>query len=187
MGWFTLLGFGLVGFVLIHFFQDQNWLDLLFHGHAVIYQISFGVVFGLLIALTLLLLIELPLFQDTQDFFVDLIGPVQLSIPAIVFISFCAGFGEELFFRGAIQYWLGIWITAILFVLLHGYIQPKNWKMSVFGVLLIVASASFGYLTTHVGLLSAMVAHTVYDITMFIKINQYHKHSMATRLGHHSL
>ena len=187
MGLFTLLGFGLAGFALIQFVQHQDWTILLLQNTPVWYQIVLGVIIGLIITLVLLLIIELPWFNNMRHFFVELIGPIHLGLPAIAFISICAGIGEELFFRGAVQYWLGIWITAILFVLLHGYINPKNWRMSVYGSMLIIASAAFGYLAEHVGLLSAMIAHTIYDVVMFTKISQYHKLEMADNSNHQNL
>ena len=186
MGWLTLLGFGVVGFILIHFVQGRDWMELLFRDYHLGYQLSLGIILGLLIAKILLLIVELPGFADMRHYFVELIGPIDLSLPLIVFISFCAGFGEELFFRGAIQHWLGLWITAVLFVLLHGYIQPKNWKLSVYGILLILASAAFGYMTVHIGLVSAMVAHATYDVVMFRKINQFYRSEKEQAPNHQS-
>ncbi|MBK7566807.1 MAG: CPBP family intramembrane metalloprotease [Bacteroidetes bacterium] len=43
----------------------------------------------------------------------------------MLFLSFCAGVGEELLFRGAIQPWLGIWLTALLFIF-YTDLNPKD-------------------------------------------------------------
>ena len=172
MGWITLLVFGAIGFVLIHFVQKRDLLDLLLLNSSVWQQVLIGTLLGVLITQLISIVVDIPWFYESKKHFVDLIGPVGLSLPAIVFVSFCAGFGEELFFRGALQYWLGIWITAILFVVLHGYIHLKDLKLSIYGAMLIIGSACFGYMADYIGLLSAMVAHTIYDIIMFIKIKK---------------
>ena len=47
---------------------------------------------------------------------------------------------------------------------------PKDWRISVYGVFMTVAAAGFGYLTIKVGLLSAMVAHSVVDIYLLAQL-----------------
>jgi membrane protease YdiL (CAAX protease family) len=96
-----------------------------------------------------------------------LIAKFGLGWNEILFVSFCAGFGEELLFRGSLQYLLGIWTTAIIFVALHGYINPRDWRISVYGLFMTLAIASLGYATEHIGIWSAVVAHTIIDIILF--------------------
>ena len=177
MGWFTLFGFGIVGYALIHFWQKQDFLNILLLDEPVWFHIVFGAIIGALITQIISLIIDISWFENMRNYFVDLIGPIQLPLSSIVFVSFCAGVGEEIFFRGALQFWIGIWLTSIVFVALHGYVNPKNIKMTIYGLLLIVASAGFGYLADYVGLLSAIVAHILYDIIMFCKLNSYYKES----------
>ena len=75
--------------------------------------------------------------------------------------------GEELLFRGAIQYWLGIWLTAILFVAIHGYLNPKNWKLSIYGVFMTFAIVGIGYFFEYFGIITAMSAHFMIDVYLF--------------------
>ena len=77
------------------------------------------------------------------------------------FISCCAGVGEELLFRGAVQYWLGVPLTAIIFVALHGYLNPRNARVSVYGAYLVLCMWGFGLIVDRMGLLPAMVAHVL--------------------------
>ena len=44
---------------------------------------------------------------------------------------------EELLFRAGVQHYMGWWITAILFVALHGYLNPFNWRFSVYGLIVL--------------------------------------------------
>lgn len=107
------------------------------------------------------------MLQNTRKFFSGLIGQLNLRFIDILFISFCAGAGEEILFRGAIQPYLGVWITAILFVALHGYINPFNWRISIYGILMCLIIAGIGYLNDHVGLTSAIAAHFMIDVYLF--------------------
>ena len=54
-----------------------------------------------------------------------------------LFISFCAGFGEEILFRTGMQHYLGILITSIFFVAIHGYLNPFNWRYSLYGLIVL--------------------------------------------------
>lgn len=85
----------------------------------------------------------------------------------VVFYSFCAGVGEEILFRGVIQHYILLWPTAIIFVLIHGYLNLKDKTMFIYGVFLIFVSASFGYLHKFLGIYAAISAHFIYDVIMF--------------------
>jgi len=65
-----------------------------------------------------------------------------------------------------IQPLLGIWITSIIFVGLHGYFKFKSARHIIFGVLMFGLSMGLGYLFEEAGLIAAMVAHAVYDLIM---------------------
>lgn len=92
-----------------------------------------------------------------------------MTYPLIIFVSLCAGIGEEIFFRGIIQPYLGIVVTAIIFVAIHGYLNPKNLKITVYGVYMVFAIMLLGYLTDKFGLITAITAHTVIDVVLLIK------------------
>jgi len=90
----------------------------------------------------------------------------RISIAAIIFISICAGVGEELLFRGGLQTLLSdflplpvaILVASALFALIH-FAQPLN------SALIFIIGCLFGvvYWTTG-SLLTVILAHTVYDI-----------------------
>ena len=89
-----------------------------------------------------------------------------LSLRAIVFVSLCAGIGEEAFFRGAMQTLLGdvlpmpvaLALASALFALIH-FAQP------FISALIFVIGCLFGVVYWQTGsLLTVMVAHAVYDV-----------------------
>jgi membrane protease YdiL (CAAX protease family) len=102
----------------------------------------------------------------------NLIRSLNLTLPTIILVSFAAGIGEELFFRGAVQHYLGIWITAILFIAIHGYLDPTSWRISLYGALMTLIIALLGYMKIKIGLISSMMAHTVIDILLFYKLSR---------------
>lgn len=90
----------------------------------------------------------------------------RISLLAIIFISICAGVGEEALFRGGLQTLLGdylplpvaILVASALFALIH-FAQPFN------SVLIFVIGCLFGVVYWATGsLLTVILAHTVYDI-----------------------
>lgn len=108
-----------------------------------------------------------PLTPIAEDFPVvrALLG-AQIPLPVVLIVSASAGIFEELFFRGVLQPILGLWPTAVLFVLLHGYVQWASWRHLLFTALVILLSAGLGYLAREVALSAAMLAHAVYDVAM---------------------
>lgn len=167
----TLVGFGLGGWLIIKYLQDASLQTLLMGKTGVGYQALIGAVYGLGTALLGWRIVELPFFKPTMRFFVDLIKSLELSFVEIIFLSFCAGVGEEIFFRGAIQPYLGIWITSVLFVAMHGYLNPFNLKISLYGLFMTLIIVGLGYMTVNLGLLSAIVAHTCIDIVLLYKLS----------------
>lgn len=169
----TLVGFGLLGWMLAHFMLNISLKGLFFSNSSLLSQLVIGLIYGMLAAFIGWFVVKSRFLQSTLTFFVNLIQPLKLTIVEIVFISFCAGVGEELFFRGTIQPILGIWLTAILFVALHGYLNPFNLRITVYGIFMTVIIAGMGYLTIRLGLVTAMMAHMVVDILLLYKLSHY--------------
>ena len=94
----------------------------------------------------------------------------RLTYHELIWFSICAGVGEEILFRAGIQPYIGIWLTAFIFIALHGYIYQIKGPVIVFAIAMITMSAGLGYLFAYIGLLSAIVAHTVIDVIGFSRI-----------------
>lgn len=167
LSWLTLLGMSAIGVLLINYLQNRVAEQVLVGGKAYYIQGLSGVFFGSLSALLAVALINGKRFKSVRVFFQHLMQDMNPSLVNILFYSFCASVGEEILFRAGIQPIIGIWPAAILFVLLHGYINPANINLTIYGSVLIIICAGFGYLFRYFGLLSAVTAHFVYDVAMF--------------------
>lgn len=167
----TLIVLGGAGMALIPWSRDTS-ITVFFAGDTAWYhQLLIGAVFGFITARAGWGIVELPFMTETRIFFVDIIKPLRLSWPEILFVSVCAGIGEEILFRGAAQPFLGIWTTAIIFVLLHGYLNPFNISMSIYGIYMTVVIGVIGYLTEYFGIFTAIVAHTVIDVYLLYELS----------------
>lgn len=91
--------------------------------------------------------------RDLNASFRDLLGP--LGGGEILILSLASSIGEELLFRGALLGWLGIWLQAVIFALLH--VGPKKrflpWTISAF-----VLAVAFAELAVRTGNLGAPIA-----------------------------
>ena len=168
----TLLGFGVAGWLIIKYLHSISPIVYLVGNTDIGLQLLVGVIYGSGSALFGWKIVELPYLKPTLKFFSALIRPLKLNVLEIIFISLCAGIGEEFFFRGAIQPYLGVWITSILFVAMHGYLNPFNLRISLYGLFMTLIIAGMGYLTIKLGLLSAVIAHTCVDIILLYKLSQ---------------
>ncbi len=104
-----------------------------------------------------------PHIQDQHS----LVKGLKLTFFDCIFLAFCAGFGEEMLFRQGIQPWLGPWITSVLFVAVHGYLHPKKWNVTKYGlmVLLFIVLLSLG--KTQFGIWFCIAGHFAYDFVLF--------------------
>jgi len=186
---FTLFGFSAIGAVLIVLGQGIDLRTVFRSGASLKWQVITGLLFGMAISAMGLVLVKLPFLQSVSDYFDDLFTRLELTIHDIVFYSFCAGVGEEMLFRGGFQPLFmqvpmpifGIVITALVFVLAHGYINPRNWRMSLYGIYLIIASVGLGVLFYEWGIVSAIIAHFIYDLIMFAYLLFFKRRNSASR------
>ncbi|PCJ89114.1 MAG: CPBP family intramembrane metalloprotease [Flavobacteriales bacterium] len=172
LGLFTLIGFSLIGALIIKYGIGTSFGSVFQHGIAWYFQILIGLVYGFVGAWLGWKIIKSKLLIQTREFYRNILKDLELNIHEIIFISFCAGVGEEILFRGAIQYYLGIWLTAIIFVAIHGYLNPKNWKLSIYGAFMTVVIAGMGWMFEEIGLLSAISAHFAIDAYLLKKLTE---------------
>jgi uncharacterized protein len=170
LGLSTILVFGLGGVLIIEYAHDANFIDILGRGWDIRWQITVGVLYGLISAGICLLIINSNFFKKERDYYAKMVSKFDLNYPSIIFVSLCAGIGEEIFFRAAIQPMIGIWLTALIFVFIHGYLNPRNWRISVYGTVMVVIMAGIGYLYEYTGIFTIMTAHTVIDIILFTRL-----------------
>lgn len=170
LGFLTLLAFPAVGFVAWYFIEKSNPFDLLVWHTFFALPTLYGLAVGLFFAALFLWMFSSPVFKQELRRQRVLISSMNLSNFDRVFLSLCAGVGEELLFRACIQQWLGIWITSILFVAIHGYLNPKNWKLSLYGLSLLPFILLLAYGYEYLGFWFSVAAHFSYDLLLFWKI-----------------
>ncbi len=104
-----------------------------------LYPLAVGLGVGLAMVVVCRLLARwLPAVRKLEEGFRGLLGPMTLW--EVLLAAAASGVAEEIFFRGALQPLLGLWVTSAIFALLH--LGPseafKVWPVMAFvaGVLL---------------------------------------------------
>jgi membrane protease YdiL (CAAX protease family) len=90
-----------------------------------------------------------------------------------VWISICAAIGEEMLFRAALQPLLGLWVTSVVFLVVHTPVYRFRrldratlvQAVGVFGT-----SVVLGLVFQYVGLLAAMLVHAWIDIVGLVVV-----------------
>ncbi|MDZ7757073.1 MAG: CPBP family intramembrane glutamic endopeptidase [Rhodohalobacter sp.] len=154
--------------ILIYIFHEDGFREIFEHGYSITVQIAIGISAGIAAALVVMYLSSRSPIADVLDDFAlfRVIANTKFSPFDRVQISLFAGAGEEILFRGAIQPILGIWITSIIFIAIHGYFKFKSAGHILFGLMLFSLSMMLGFLYEFSGLISAMAAHAIYDLVM---------------------
>lgn len=147
---------GIVGFLIAAGRGDPDLYRL--GGSPEAWQLGAGPVAGALLGLAVVGLTRVATrhFQWARDLhssFHDLLGP--LTGREIVILALASSIGEELLFRGALLPWVGVWVQAIIFALLH--IGPGRrflpWTLSA-----LVLGLAFGWLARWTGNLGGPIA-----------------------------
>ncbi|MEX2592327.1 MAG: CPBP family intramembrane glutamic endopeptidase [Anditalea sp.] len=168
----TLFFFGIGGIFIIEYLQDQSFIDVLMRGWDIPFQLIIGLLAGMAASGIAMFIITRKFFKQEKKFYYNLISKLDLNLAGILILSLCAGIGEELFFRAGIQPLLGIWWTSFLFVMLHGYLNPKNLRISIYGLVMVAIIAGFGYLFKYSGIFTAMTAHAVFDMVLLLNMTK---------------
>ncbi len=85
----------------------------------------------------------------------------------ILLVALSAGVGEEVLFRGVLQFHLGLWWTALLFGLAHPLSRAYVAYATVAGLVLGTLAQSTG------GLLASIVCHTVVDAILLYRLKRW--------------
>jgi hypothetical protein len=172
LGLVTLLVFPLPALWALWYFEDISpWkvlaFDSFWSGKTLL-----GLEFGILYAFIAMLAFENKWIQREISKQQHLIRDLHLNLFDKVFLSFCAGFGEELLFRAGMQHWAGVWITSIVFIAIHGYLNPKKKGIFLYGLILLPFIFTLGYFLEFMGIWFAIAAHFSYDLVLFIQSDE---------------
>lgn len=134
-------------------------------------QIVLGVLLGAVFGAIAWQMVKSNYMRPVLEKYGQVVKSLKLNFVMILFLSFCAGVGEEFFFRGVLQDYLGVIITAVIFVLIHGYLNPFDKIIFTYGLLMTAIIVAVGFLDVYFGIISAMSAHMMIDIVLFYKLS----------------
>ncbi|SEN27150.1 CPBP family intramembrane glutamic endopeptidase [Lihuaxuella thermophila] len=141
----------------------QGKLNWGYFGVTNIHMWIWGAVAGLGIVFLELVLIRIVPEKWLDDGGINRLLLGRRSPVHIFFIAAVAAVAEEMFFRGAVQHWLGIGWTTLLFVLVDTR-YLRQWVLVLF---LTLISFLFGWLVEWSGtLVPAVAAHWTVDFLM---------------------
>jgi len=165
-GWVTLLLFPIVGF-LLRYFTNTNWRHFFELEKISVIPLGYGFELGIAYGFLALLLMQAPIFETLPNRLDKMVAAMELKWCHGLFLSICAGVGEELLFRSGIQPFLGWALTSIGFVALHGYLNPRNWRFSLYGLIILpfIFLISRGFIVF--GIWFCIAAHVAYDAVLF--------------------
>ncbi len=171
LGIITLVVFPLPALWALWFFKDLSPWEVLAFDSFFKWPTLAGLAWGVLFAFTSMKFLHNKWFDQELQKQTELISNLNLNVFDKVFLSICAGFGEEILFRSGIQTWGGIWITSIFFIAIHGYLNPKKPRLSLYGLLLIPFILSLGYALEPLGIWFCIAAHFAYDLVLFLYVD----------------
>jgi len=170
LGLVTLVIFPIPTFYLLISWENLTFFEIIESDNFKMIPIFYGLEFGIIYAFIASLLLKAPIFDRVPLKMERMIRALNLSIPEALFLSLCAGIGEELLFRSGIQFYFGIWPTSILFVAIHGYFSIRQPLISLYGLIVLPFILVIGYGFHHFGLWFAVSAHFAYDAVLFLNI-----------------
>ena len=167
LGLVTLLVFPIPTFIYRIFWLNHSFAEILEINSLISRHTLNGLAFGIIYALLSISLLNKPIFKDELSKQQTILSHLNLNNFDAIFLSLCAGIGEELFFRAGLQLVLNPIITSIIFIAIHGYYNPKNWRLSLYGLLLTPFIITISYGFEHFGLGFAIAAHFAFDWVLF--------------------
>ncbi|HEY4102274.1 MAG TPA: type II CAAX endopeptidase family protein [Polyangiaceae bacterium] len=136
----------------------EPWLVLpALASHA--YSAAIGLAFGGLVVLSTRVFVSR--FSWARNLHREL-RPVarDLSAGGIAAIALLSAFGEELLFRGLLQPWLGFWLQALVFGVVHAQLRgPSRWAWVAWATIMGLAFGAIYALTG--SLTGAIAAHAL--------------------------
>ena len=155
----TLVSWGVAAWL-----QHRTFGTLLLTGRPPGMQLLYGLAIGLGVSVvTTWVGLRVAFLERLRRVIREVLEEVRPRTGDLLVVSLGAGWGEELFFRGILQEYVGIWWAAVAFALLHGFLMRLSWGGLLLTAYVFAAGVGLGFLCEHVGLLAAMCAHAAYD------------------------
>lgn len=172
-----------LGALIIHFGQERTLLEAFTDGVPIWFQLATGTGFGILFGVMGVQLMKDPTLKEALSEYeiIKTLNELKLGKWQQISVSAVAGITEEFLFRAAIQPIIGIWLTSLIFVGVHGYIKITSVPKFLFTLFTFLLSMMLGYLYMSFGLYSAIMAHFIYDaIVLWKHTEEAKKEAMET-------
>jgi membrane protease YdiL (CAAX protease family) len=164
-----------IGSLIIYLRSEEPLLNVfasvLPMGQELALGIGIGLGFGILARLVMRQASMQRIMRDLPV--IKVLQKARLSFIDLLSLSLVAGITEEWLFRAALQPLLGLWISAVLFVAIHGYFRFNSLAEVFFGAFMLALSLGLGVLFEHAGLMAAMFAHTTYDLVVMRDLSKW--------------
>lgn len=171
LGLITLIVFPIPTFVVLYYFYNIQPFEILQFESFQIIPVGFGLQLGFIYGILALLLMKSRIFDDLPVNIEQVVKRMRLNFLDALLLSLCAGIGEELLFRSGFQFFLDPITTSIIFIAIHGYLNPLNWRMSIYGLIILPFVLLISYGFEYFGLWFAIAAHFMYDFVLFRSIS----------------
>jgi membrane protease YdiL (CAAX protease family) len=166
-----LVGLLAIVFLINALFGPKPLWAVVSDGRSLVWQVNAGIVLAIAFSVpALVAVLKLDFLRSFKVLLLELTQRVDLSGWNPLWFGLCAGIGEELLFRGALQPLLGIWWTGLLFALAHygtGGFKSMNFMKWGYAAFLFLTSLMLGLVLTQIGLIATMVLHSVADAVIF--------------------
>ncbi|MCH2232990.1 MAG: CPBP family intramembrane metalloprotease [Crocinitomicaceae bacterium] len=167
LGLITLIVFPILAWLIL-WLRDIPLFSIFEISQKEVYSLPAFAAYGIIFALFIIWFTEHPFFEKSMKRYKNLLSQFKINYFYAVFLAICAGVGEEIFFRGAVQPLLGIILTAFVFVAVHGYYDFKNWKVNLFAIALTGFIVLIGWGAAEYSLWHAILPHFTYDLVLLI-------------------
>lgn len=163
LGVLTLL-MALLGWLIVGMPSFASFLQL---GKYSLTWTMIGAEFGFVFGFFMIVLTNIGSESTSISAQISTIKSLHFTVFELMFLSICAGFGEEILFRLALQEWLHPLIAAVFFVTIHGYINPKDWSTTKYGICVLFFIIVISYALEPLGIWFCIAAHITYDFVLF--------------------
>lgn len=177
-----------IAFAINWAFGTTPLLQIATEGRPISTQSISGVAIGVVLsALACAAVLFLPPLSGFKRYLIGILETIldmdSLNPVWALWISLCAGIGEETLFRGALQPIIGIWWASLLFAVLHinpVWLRSDARSTATFATSVLMASLLFGQIFTSIGLVAAIAAHSAWDLVAVLSLKRA---SREARMG----
>jgi len=164
--------FSLLAWIITVYVRGQPFSTLFERGQQLTTQTAFGVSLGVMVAGLVLLILKAGFLGRLRNFIRQVLDQIRPTNFDLILVALLAGFGEELFFRAALQPLLGLWLTSLVFALAHTGVSLFEPAKLAFASFVFVMGLLLGVLYEQSGLVAAMIFHAVYDLIFLLAVKK---------------